>query len=164
LFLFSVWKFNKKLAHEIYNVPIAFEYLRRNKDKYSMLFMIGNKSNSDLLYLEQLIEDYDIKDSVNLIFDENLIDYVNNCVFLLRPNVSDGYGVSLQEALDLGVPAIASDVCERPKGAILFKNNDIDDLSQKIESAMSTPVNVIVKQKETLTYHIQLINLYQSFL
>ena len=51
---------------------------------------------------------------------------------MLRPTYIDGYGVSIEEAIFFGSPAIASDVCERPKGTILFKNRNIDDLYSKI--------------------------------
>ena len=94
--------------------------------------MIGNKIDSDLEYLNNLIMKYGIRDDIEIIFEENLIDYVQNCEFILRPNLSDGYGVSLQEAMDLGVPGIASDVCERPKGTVVFRSNNIEDLSKKL--------------------------------
>src|SRR5690606_10060978 len=121
VFLFSVWKFNKKLATEIYNVPLAFDFLKRNKSRFTMLFMIGNERDSDKELLKNMIEKYSVKNDIEVIYNENLIDYIKQCKFLLRPNLSDGYGVSIQEAMDLGVPAVASDVCERPMGAVLFK-------------------------------------------
>ena len=164
MFLFSVWKFNEKLANEIYNVPLAFEYLKHNKEKFTMLFMIGSKSDSDEKYLQQLIREYDIKESIKVVFNESLVDYLNNCQFLLRPNLSDGFGVSTQEAMDLGVPAIASDVCERPKGTILFKDNDLKDLSEKIEYAVNTPLKEIIARKENLNYHLTLVNIYKNSL
>ena len=162
LFLFSVWKFNKKLADEIYNVPLAFEYLSKNKSEFSILFMIGNKKDSDLIYLEELISKYDIRDNIILVFDENLIDFVHNCRFILRPNISDGYGVSIQEAMDLGVPAIASDVCERPNGTILFKSNDLTDLSEKVAYVQRSSNEELLRGRQNLAYHIDLLNLYNS--
>jgi glycosyltransferase involved in cell wall biosynthesis len=162
LILFSVWKFNEKLANEIYNVPLAFEYLSRNKKDYEMLFMVGNRLGSDEKLLDKLISKYDIRDNLKVIYDESLINYVKNCHLLLRPNLSDGYGVSLQEALDLGVPGIASDVCERPKGTILFKNNNIEDLSSKMKLVDTIPLTEILKEKEELNYHLKLIEIYKT--
>lgn len=162
LFLFSVWKFNKKLADEIYNVPLAFEFLSKHKSEFSMLFMIGNKKDSDLVYLDELISEYNIGENIILVFDENLIDYVHNCIFLLRANISDGYGVSIQEAMDLGVPAIASDVCERPKGAILFKSNDLKDLTEKVAYVRRNSNEELLLGSQNLTYHLELLNLYNS--
>jgi glycosyltransferase involved in cell wall biosynthesis len=160
IFLFSVWKFNKKLATEIYNVPLAFTFLKKNKAKFKMLFLIGNELDSDKEFLRNMIDDYSIENDLEVIYNENLIDYVKQCKFLLRPNLSDGYGVSIQEAMDLGVPAVASDVCERPVGAVLFKDNDLEDLSKKVEYVLNTPKTEILKQKEELTYHETLMVIY----
>lgn len=162
LILFSVWKFNEQLANEIYNVPLAFDYLNRNKQKYKMLFMVGSKSDSDDKYLQKLIHKYQISNNITIIYNQSLVSYLNNCEFLLRPNFSDGYGVSIQEALDLGVPALASDVCERPKGTLVFKNNDIEDLSSKIEYIENTPLKNILQKRENLDYHFQLIEIYKT--
>lgn len=164
LILFSVWKLNEKLANEIYNVPLAFDYLIRNKQNYKMLFMVGSKSDSDIKYLQKLIHKYKISNNVTIIYNQSLVSYLNNCEFLLRTNLSDGYGVSIQEALDLGVPAVASDVCERPKGTVVFKNNNIEDLSSKIKYIENTPLINILQKKESLDYHLQLIQIYKTII
>ena len=164
MILFSVWKLNQKLANEIYNVPLAFEYLSRNKQKYKMIFMVGSKSDSDEKYLQKLICKYQIKNNITILYDEDLVSYLNNCAFLLRPNLSDGYGVSIQEALDLGVPAVASDVCARPKGTVVFKNNDFEDLSSKIEYIENTSLKKILQEKKNLDYHLQLIEIYKTII
>ncbi len=163
-FLFSTWKIDKRLSEEIYNVPLIFEFLKENKQEFIMLYMIGNKASSDLEYLNDLIAEYGLKDDIVLLFDKQLIDYLHNCKFLIRTNLEDGYGVSLQEAMDLGVPAIASNVCTRPKGTILFNNNDIQDLTQKIKYTITTDSAFLVSQKEELKYHQELVELYKSYL
>lgn len=45
----------------------------------------------------------------------------------VRPTLSDSFGISVAEALDLGVPAVASNVCRRQKGAILFQCGNKED-------------------------------------
>tara|TARA_R110000744_G_scaffold115753_4_gene216578 strand:- start:3851 stop:4912 length:1062 start_codon:yes stop_codon:yes gene_type:complete len=49
----------------------------------------------------------------------------------IRPTTTDIEGVSVKEALDFGTKVITSDVCIRPKQAILFKNRNFDDLYSK---------------------------------
>ena len=49
---------------------------------------------------------------------------------LIRPTNTDSYGVSVMEAMSLAVPAIASDVCERAPGTILFRRRDPASLLQ----------------------------------
>ena len=49
----------------------------------------------------------------------------------LRPTVTDGDSVSVRECLFLGVPVIASDCVERPKGCTTFRNRSQSDLEAK---------------------------------
>jgi glycosyltransferase involved in cell wall biosynthesis len=78
----------------------------------------------------------------------------------VRPTAADSYGVSVAEAIYFRVPAVASDVCDRPEGTVLFKNRDAadfiacvraiwenyDDYKAKIESlAMPSPLDEILK-------------------
>jgi glycosyltransferase involved in cell wall biosynthesis len=54
----------------------------------------------------------------------------------VRPTNVDGYGVSIAEAIYLNVPAVASDVCTRPEGVILFKNRDLRDFILKVKDVL----------------------------
>jgi len=124
-----------------------------------MLFLIGSKAESDHEYLKGLINRFSVKDSVTVLYEKQLVDYLPNCKFLLRTNNEDGYGVSLQEALDLRIPAIASEVCVRPKGTILFKKGDLADLTDKALNIQKYWQQDII---ESPRYHQELINIYKS--
>jgi len=50
---------------------------------------------------------------------------------MVRPTYSDGYGISIAEALYFNSHAIASKVCDRPEGTILFENRNVEDLYEK---------------------------------
>lgn len=50
---------------------------------------------------------------------------------MVRPTSSDGDAVSIREALQLGTPAVASDVVGRPAGTTLYRYGDPDDLYRK---------------------------------
>ncbi|RIK68609.1 MAG: hypothetical protein DCC65_03175 [Planctomycetota bacterium] len=54
----------------------------------------------------------------------------------VRPTNTDGDANSIREALYLGVPAVASDVVERPEGTILFRTRDMDDFEEKVRAAL----------------------------
>ncbi len=54
-----------------------------------------------------------------------------NADLMVRPTCVDAYGVSIAEALYFDCPAIASDVCERPDGTVLFRNRDQSDFLEK---------------------------------
>jgi glycosyltransferase involved in cell wall biosynthesis len=162
-FLFSVSRVTKKSSETLYDIPLIFEFLKKNKERFHMTFML-NKTSSDLDYLQDLIHKYGLQKHIDLIYDQEIIDYLPNFKFLVRTNNSDGYGVSLQEALDLGVPAIGSDTCLRPKGTVLFKTGDIADLTQKINMVVNNDKEKFMQQKEDLTYHHKLIETYKDLL
>lgn len=50
---------------------------------------------------------------------------------MVRPTCSDAYGISVAEALHMGCPAVASDVCERTPGTVTFANRDAEDFLRK---------------------------------
>lgn len=56
----------------------------------------------------------------------------------IRPTRTDSFGISVAEGILLGVPTVASDVCERPEGTVLFKTGDLEDLYHKTVEAMDS--------------------------
>ena len=58
---------------------------------------------------------------------------------LLRPTTPDGDAVSIREALWFGVPVVASDVVARPKGTVLFRSRDADDLWRVTRRLLDNP-------------------------
>ncbi|MBO7281368.1 MAG: glycosyltransferase family 4 protein [Bacteroidaceae bacterium] len=63
----------------------------------------------------------------------------------LRPTMSDMEGISVKEALEFGTPVVASDVCVRPREAVLYKKADVDDLYEK--------VSAILKEQPRVSYN-----------
>jgi glycosyltransferase involved in cell wall biosynthesis len=57
----------------------------------------------------------------------------------VRPTITDGDALSVREGLYYGVPTIASNCTIRPDGVILFRTGDINDLADKIISAVNCP-------------------------
>ncbi|MFL5319115.1 MAG: glycosyltransferase family 4 protein [Myxococcaceae bacterium] len=55
----------------------------------------------------------------------------------VRPTTADGDAISVREALTLGVPTVASDVCKRPEGARVFKGGDAASLCDAIRDALA---------------------------
>jgi len=54
----------------------------------------------------------------------------------VRPTNTDGDAVSIREALYLGLPTVASDAVERPRGAVVFRTRDLDDFETKVRGAL----------------------------
>jgi len=55
---------------------------------------------------------------------------------MVRPTCSDGYGISIAEALYFKCPAVASDVCDRPEGTVLFENRDQNGFYDKVREVL----------------------------
>jgi glycosyltransferase involved in cell wall biosynthesis len=78
---------------------------------------------------------------------------------MIRPTRTDGWPLSIGEALHFGVPVVASDVCRRPDGVAVFKTGNANDLAEKVDQALSQgPSGISVR----LNYHEQLMDLYES--
>jgi len=54
----------------------------------------------------------------------------------IRPTTHDGDSLSVREALALGVPCVASDVCVRPEGTYLFRGGHARDLALRVRQAL----------------------------
>lgn len=63
---------------------------------------------------------------------EHFLYLLAHCDVYVRPTLVDSCGVSVYEALMLGTPVIASDVCRRPPGVFLHKTGDSSSLAQQI--------------------------------
>jgi glycosyltransferase involved in cell wall biosynthesis len=159
-FLFSMWKVTRPLAENVYGLPLALEFLRQNKNRYLMTFMIGNKKQSDEKYLQKIIDRYGVRQDVEILYDQALEKYWDNFAFFLRANLHDGFPLSVREALDRNIPVIASDAGTRPEGVLIFRSGDLNDLQAKVSLVEQTPVEKLLSKKETTAYHTGIINLY----
>jgi glycosyltransferase involved in cell wall biosynthesis len=54
----------------------------------------------------------------------------------VRNTTWDSYGVAVAEAIALGVPAFATDVCERASGAHVYPLNDVDTLVRMLNAQL----------------------------
>jgi len=88
---------------------------------------------------------------------------LRNSDLYVRPTYVDSCGVTVYEAMMLGVQTIASDVCTRPEGVLCHQTGDASSLAEQIVQA----VNLGLSQAgvSTMGNHgggAGLINLYRS--
>lgn len=62
---------------------------------------------------------------------------ISRCDAFIRPTTHDGDAISVREALTLGVPCVASDVCTRPEGTYLFQSGRAPDLALRVRQALA---------------------------
>ncbi len=58
----------------------------------------------------------------------SFVPFLKYADLFIRATNTDGDALTLREALYYRVPSVASDVCDRPEGTILFRNRNISDL------------------------------------
>lgn len=63
----------------------------------------------------------------------NIRSLWNQTNIYIRPTTTDGDSVAVREVLDEGAVVIASDVCWRPKGVIIYKHSDLNDFIDKVK-------------------------------
>jgi glycosyltransferase involved in cell wall biosynthesis len=67
---------------------------------------------------------------------EQVLGLLSRCDAFIRPTTHDGDAISVREALTLGIPCVASDVCTRPEGTYLFRAGYAPDLALRVRQAL----------------------------
>jgi len=127
---------------DLYGIDMVIELIRKLKyGGYNVSLLIAllgtnMENDSEKSYHEDLknkIIEYNLQNDI-LIFEASDTEFypiLKKSKLFLRPTSTDGYGVSIAEALYYKVPSIASNVCNRPEGTIIFKSRDVEDLYTK---------------------------------
>lgn len=125
-------KFNFHNNEDLYGADMCVDLCRRLKQDYPNIGFVFSISNpGDTEYLGKLlrsIKDYGIERNFMFITEEHqFYPILMKSSLFVRPTNTDGDALSIREAVNFGVPVLASDVVERPKGVSLFKNRDAED-------------------------------------
>ena len=117
-----------------------------------LVFLIGSVGDNE--YYQKCLNRID-----ELGLDDNLLFVVGSDVngfevwertdLFVRATKTDMEGISVKEALQYGTPVVASDVCTRPVEAILYKDGDIEDLSQKCYDVLTSGMKCADYHPET---------------
>ena len=127
---------------DLYGLDMCIELIYRLKKDYShvgLLFALANKQYRTDYYAKMrgLIADYGLQRNVYFLTDQHeLWPILKDCDVMVRPTCTDGYGVSVAEALYFNRPAVASDVCKRSDGCVVFRNRDMDDFEVKVRQVL----------------------------
>ncbi|PEY37709.1 glycosyltransferase [Bacillus cereus] len=127
------------------------------QNKYEKLYYQKLKDQINEYHLANYIFFYEVKDT-------EFYPILKKSDLFIRPTVMDGYGVSIAEAIYFGIPAIASDVCKRPEGSILFSSQDVDELEKKTLDVFQNYAAYREKlfQYNSLDYAESLCNVYRQ--
>jgi len=115
----------------------AFSWCQQDMPNAGLVLLLAQKGD-DALYssLLQQVTMLGIQNNVHIVLGNRvlwpLFKYTD---LFIRPTLSDGASVSIQEAVYFGVPVIASNVCRRPKECVVYKAGDKKELYLKIKRA-----------------------------
>lgn len=119
---------------DLYGLDLCVELTYKLKNKYpeiGFLFALANeKVNIDYVNkIRKEIKDLGIDNNFHFLTGQKeLWPLFKKADLCIRPTVTDGDALSIRESLYFNCPVLASDVVRRPKGTILFKSRDADDL------------------------------------
>ena len=122
---------------DLYGLDLCIELTSKIKNKFpdiGFVFALANdRVNQNYINDMKLkIKNLGIENNFYFLNDQKeLWPLIKICDINIRATNTDGDAVSIREALFFNKPIIASNVVKRPKGSILFKNRNIDDLYNK---------------------------------
>lgn len=125
---------------ELYGFDLCLSALDTLLTIYPKMGLILALSGAgDDVCFKNLLKTIEKKESVYLMYQcpGELWPLLKRVDLFVRPTLSDGASISVQEALYYGTPVVASDVCERPAGTVLFKTGDESDFVKKITKVLA---------------------------
>ena len=159
-------------GEDLYGFDMCVElcdFLRSTYPDVGLIFCLPDVGDRDyLVCMQRRIKELGLAQSF-LIVNEKVEYYpiLARCDLLVRPTNTDSYGVSVAEALYLGVPAVASDVCERPAGTVVFRSRDSEDFKRKVVRTLeNSSLKASLKENplHSIDYLSDILNVYDSVL
>ena len=159
----NIWHYSKELADKVYGFDILFNHCIKNPNLYrdTQLNIFVGDQTSDIDHLEHRLQAIAVDHIVHV--GISLTAYLLKMDILLRLNRKDAYGVSIKESLDLGVDVVATNVCKRPEGCILFDSEVNGEFEKIVERFLkSLPLK---RDSEVIitNYEQELLSIYEKF-
>ena len=116
-----------------------------------VLVQVGDKNYFDTL--QQFVIKNNLQDRVYFLTGQKeLWPLMRKANIFVRPTLSDGASVSVEEALDFYKPVVASNVCIRPHMVLTFKTGNVDDFAAKTIQALTGQCYVPPEVKRRALY------------
>jgi len=123
-----------------FNMAIQLiEELRINNSSIGLICVLAQIGNDQYFTsLQANIKNKKLQSQIYWLIGKNeLWPLFEKVDIFLRPTLSDNDGVSIHEAIYFNTKTIASDVCTRAQGTILFEKNNYTDLKAKVLGVLS---------------------------
>lgn len=154
---------------DLYGLDLLIDLARsikKDNKNYKIIFVIASMDEKLKLYdyYAQIIKEENLDEEISLIpYPISFVKLMMASDLVVRATNTDGDALTVREALFLNRPIIASDVTLRPKGTILFKNRDSQDLYLRIneilENGTKEPVDDL-SEKNLQVYRKKYFSIY----
>jgi glycosyltransferase involved in cell wall biosynthesis len=127
---------------DLYGVDMTLDLLESLRKTYpdsGVVFAVAVDHDSEYVQgLKQAIRDKGLAEHFLLMIGaDELWPFFGMVDVFVRPTSTDGYGISVAEAIFSGTPAVASDVCKRHEKAVLFQARNQADLEEKVRQLLN---------------------------
>ncbi len=130
---------------DVYGFDQAIEMvslLQKNYPDVGLLMVVAwvnNKEYFDLLC--ERMAHLSVSENIYILQDQKeLWPLFKKVDLLIRPTLSDGASISIEEALYFGVPVVASDAVSRQEEVVLYKKSDVKDLAIKVDTVLKEKI------------------------
>ncbi|MFL1612658.1 glycosyltransferase [Acinetobacter baumannii] len=104
----------------LYQHHLLIELINKNQNAYLFLFLYGE---GELKH--QLLNLNHPRIKVFIDKEEDIFNYyLSNADLYVRPTLEDSFGIACADAIEFGVPVIASDVCKRYSGVQVYNTEE----------------------------------------
>jgi hypothetical protein len=138
-------------GNDLYGFDLLLEVakkINKNNKNIFILLIISSAAENDVLLnkYNNLIMKENLANTVRIIpYSLSFVNLILRSDLVIRATNTDGDSLTIRESLFLNKPVIGSNVVRRPKGTILFKNRDSNDLYEKIVENVNKPYEAVCK-------------------
>jgi glycosyltransferase involved in cell wall biosynthesis len=140
---------------DVYRHDWTIKYLEEvDREATAVFCLYGEKAEQ----MRDWIVSRDLSSRVRVHIGLASIDFLQILVqadVYARPNSADSVGVAVWEALVLGVPVVASDVCDRPNGTIVFPAKNQEGYFSSLLAASHAPRSKIFSPREDASHGLE---------
>ncbi len=137
LIVANAFQLSQLEGKDLYGFDLCLQLLAKLKTTFpeaKLVFALARVG--DHSYYKKLCGQIDVLGLKNYIFfltdQKELWPLLKRADLFVRPTLSDSFGISVAEALRFGTPAVASDVCVRAEGTVMFRCGDTRDFYEKV--------------------------------
>lgn len=128
-------------GNDLYGLDMCVKLIKKIKSsfpKVGLIFALADEGDGD--YLNQIKEKIALESLENNIYfltgQKELWPLFKKADLMVRPTCTDGDAVSIREALYFACPVVASDVCKRPEGTVVYAARNQDDFYEEVRGIL----------------------------